>query len=136
MLSVMFDSILFTSIFFLTNAMYLFSGDVYDPDLDSSNVSLRSVKRNNSSRPLSLYDPPTSTKSHSSPPTPQKSRSPGFPRKSFSPSLLRRSIFNRSQPEEKCAGCGFQIKDEKRISLKRGSDLREVYHPMCFKCIT
>ena len=116
--------------------MYLFSGDVYDPDLDSSNVSLRSVKRYTSPRPLSLYDSPKPTKSHSSPPTPQKSRSPGFPRKSFSPSLLRRSIFNRSQPEEKCAGCGFQIKDEKRISLKRGSDIREVYHPMCFKCMT
>ncbi|XP_063409687.1 rap1 GTPase-activating protein 1-like isoform X3 [Mytilus trossulus] len=110
--------------------------DVYDPDSETSNVSLRSVKRTFSHRPLSLYDDPKipSEKSHSSPTTPQKSQSPGLPRKSFSPSLLRRSIFNRSQTEEKCSGCGFPIKDEKRISMKRAGDIRDVYHPMCFKC--
>ncbi|XP_052081396.1 rap1 GTPase-activating protein 1-like isoform X9 [Mytilus californianus] len=112
------------------------TGDVYDPDSDASNVSLRSVKRTFSHRPLSLYDDPkiSSEKSPSLPTTPQKSRSPGLPRKSFSPSLLRRSIFNRSQNDEKCSGCGFPIKDEKRISMKRAGDIRDVYHPMCFKC--
>lgn len=68
--------------------------------------------------------------------------SPRSKRKSYSPSLFRRSFFNRqsksrqdlTEEEEKCAVCGFFIRDEGRVSVVREDNKRDVFHKACFKC--
>ncbi|XP_069117229.1 rap1 GTPase-activating protein 1-like isoform X3 [Argopecten irradians] len=111
--------------------------DVCDSDLDTSGPSLRAYSHHGQTkRPITCPDDSSLfLKSNQKP-----LLSPNSKRKSYSPSLLRRSIFNRqSKPDltsidDKCAGCGFPVMDDRRVSVKRDGDKRDVYHSACFKC--
>ncbi|XP_021372625.1 rap1 GTPase-activating protein 1-like isoform X3 [Mizuhopecten yessoensis] len=112
-------------------------GDVCDSELDESGASLRAFSHSQARRPNTCPDDSTLfVKS-----TQKPHLSPNSKRRSYSPSLLRRSFFNRqSKPdltnsEEKCSACGFPVTDDRRVSVKRDLDKRDVYHSSCFKCV-
>ncbi|XP_033724585.1 rap1 GTPase-activating protein 1-like isoform X2 [Pecten maximus] len=111
--------------------------DVCDSELDASSASLRAFSHHGQTkRPNTCPDDNTLFAKS----TQKPHLSPNSKRKSYSPSLLRRSFFNRQSKtdltsvEDKCSGCGFPVMDDRRVSVKRDVDKRDVYHSACFKC--
>lgn len=121
----------------------IFSGESYGSETSNSNSTLRcgsgssSVPCSPTKRPLTCNLDATLNKLG---PKTKLSVSPNTKRRSFSPSLLRKSFFNRqsnkdlTQYEDKCSGCGLPVTDDRRVSVKRTNDTRDVYHTACFTC--